>query len=193
MLSITFFTVLLGYRFGTDGLFIAIPVSEAAVLLGYLAVSLLKSRGGGLWDSVLMISDGFGYNSENSRSFSISTVEEAVKVSEEIEAFCAGHQVDRRTAYFSARCMEELSTNIILHGFTKDRKTHHCDIRVMIDPDGVVLRLRDDCPYFNIRERYGSLADDDVESSVGIRMVYAIAKEVNYLNIFNTNTLIIRM
>ena len=63
----------------------------------------------------------------------------------------------------------------------------------MLDPGEVVLRLRDDCPYFNVRERFDSLADDDVESNLGIRLVYALAKDVNYINIFNTNTLIIRM
>ena len=193
MISLTVFTIILGHLFGTDGLFAAIPVSEAAVLIGYLIITLLKNRSKNFWDSVLLIPDEFGYNDENSRSFSITTVEEAVQVSEGIEAFCDEHHVNKRKSYFSARCMEELTTNIIEHGFTKDNRKHHCDIRVMIDPDEVVLRLRDDCPYFNIRERYDSLADDDMDTNVGIRLVYALAKDVTYINIFNTNTLIIRM
>ncbi len=193
MISLTVFTVVLGRLFGINGLFAAIPVSEAAVLLGYIVIVLITNRRDGFWNSILMIPDGFGYNSENSFSVSISSVEEAVAVSERIESFCGAHQVDRRKSYFSARCMEELSTNIIEHGFTKDEKKHCCDIRVMIDPDGVVLRIRDDCPYFNIRERYDSLSEHDVDSGVGIRLVFALAKEVNYINIFNTNTLIIRM
>ena len=193
MIALTVFTILLGSLFGTSGLFAAIPVSEAAVLLGYIAAALLTNRKKGFWNSVLMMPDGFGYNAENSCSFSISTVEEAVEVSEQIEAFLRQRHVDQRKGYYSARCMEELATNIIEHGFTMDDKKHHCDIRVMIDPDEVVLRLRDDCPYFNVRERFDSLADDDVESNLGIRLVYALAKDVNYINIFNTNTLIIRM
>ncbi len=195
MVSLTLFTVVLGKAFGTNGLFAAIPVSEAAVLLGYLAAVLLRKRPGrdGFWNAVLMIPDNFGYNRENSFSVSISTVEEAVAVSERIESFCREHDVDPRTAYYSARCMEELSTNIILRGFSADDKKHHCDIRVMLDPDEVVLRLRDDCPYFNIRERYDSLAEDDIDAGVWIRMVFALAKDVNYINIFNTNTMIIRM
>lgn len=193
MLSLTVFTVLLGHIFGINGLFAAIPVSEAAILLGYVIAALLINRGKGFWDAILMIPDGFGYNSDNSISFSITTVEEAVMVSEKIEAFCGQHNVNRRKGYFSARCMEELATNIVLHGFSEDRHRNHCDIRVMLDPDAVVLRLRDDCPYFNIRERYDSLTDDDIDSSVGIRLVYALAKDVSYINIFNTNTLIIRI
>lgn len=193
MIALAVFTAALGFSFGTLGLFAAIPVSEAAVLLGYLAVTLLRGRGQGFWNAVLLIPDGFGYNSENSCAFSIATVEEAVSVSERVEAFCGQHQVNHRTAYFSGRCMEELATNVVEHGFTKDDKKHYCDIRVMLEPDEVVLRIRDDCPYFDIRERYDSLTEDDLSSSIGIRLVFAHAKEVNYINIFNTNTLIIRM
>ncbi len=193
VVSLALFTALLGYLFGTDGLFAAIPVSEAAVLVGYLLAVLLSKKKGSFWDAALMIPDGFGYHSGNSFSASISNVEEAVAISEQIESFCCERGVDRRKAYFSARCMEELTANIVLNGFKGDDKKHHCDIRVMIDPDEVTLRLRDDCPYFNIRERYDSLAEDDYDAGVWIRMVYALAKDVDYINIFNTNTLIIRM
>ena len=193
MIALVVFTMLLGSIFGTPGLFAAIPVSEAAVFLGYIAAALLHNRRAGFWNAFLLIPDGFGYNEDNSCSFSITTVEEAVNVSERVETFCEEHQVDRRVAFFSGRCMEELAANVIEHGFTKDDKKHHCDIRVMLEPDGVVLRIRDDCPYFNIRERYDSLREDDVDSSLGIRLVFANAKDVNYINIFNTNTLIIRM
>ena len=193
MISLTLFTIVLGNLFGVKGVLAAIPISEAAVLLGYIVITLLTNRNDGFWNSILMIPDGFGFNSENSFSVSISTVEEAVAVSERIESFCIQHEVDRRKSYFSARCMEELATNIILCGFTADDKTHHCDIHVMIDSDEVVLRLRDDCPYFNIRERYDSLTEDDIDAGVWIRIVFALAKDVKYINIFNTNTLIIRM
>ncbi len=193
MVSLTFFTVLLGRLFGTDGLFAAIPVSEAAVLAGYLLAVLLPKRGEDFWNTVLMIPGNFGYDRENSFSVSISTIEEAVAVSERIEAFCREHGVDARKSYFSARCMEELAANIILNGFTADTKRHHCDIRVMIEEGEVVLRLRDDCPYFNLRERYDSLTEDDIDSGVWIRMVFALASDVSYINIFNTNTVIIKM
>lgn len=199
MLSLTIFTVVLGHFFSVTGLLAAIPISEAAVLIGYLLVALLPTRskkhqtnGRDRWDQLLKIPDGFGYNNDNSFAASISTVEEAVAISERIEYFCSAHGVDKRKSYFSARCMEELSTNVIERGFTDDKK-HHCDIRVMIAPDEVVLRLRDDCPYFNIRERYDALAEDDIDAGVWIRMVFALAKDVDYINIFNTNTLIIRM
>lgn len=194
LIALTVFTMLLGRAYGTIGLFAAMPVSEGVVLLGYLAATLLFNRKKrDFWDSVLLIPDGFGYNNENSCTFSISTVEEAVTVSERVEAFCEQHQVEKRTSYFSGLCMEELATNVIEHGFTEDDKKHYCEIRVMIDPEEVVLRIRDDCPYFNIRERYDSLVENDMESSLGIRLVYALAKDVSYINILKTNTLIIRM
>lgn len=193
IVALTVFTVLLGYSFGTAGLFAAIPVSEGAVLLGYIAVVLLKNRGRDFWNSVLMLPDGFGYNDDNSRAFSIYSVEEAVSVSKQIEDFLEQHQVDKRTSFFSGLCMEELATNVILHGFTKNNDKHYCDIKVMIDPDGIVLRIRDNCPYFDIRERYNSLSEEDANASIGIRLIYAVAKDVKYINVLKTNTIIIQM
>ncbi len=193
MIALTVFTLLLGNLFGTLGLFIAIPVSEGAVLLGYILIALLRGRGKGFWDSVLMIPNGFGYNSSNSCAFSVRTVEEAVTVSEQISDFLLEHQIDKKTSIFSKLCIEELATNVIEHGFTKDEKKHYCDIRVMIEPDEVILRIRDDCPYFNIRERYDGLSKKDRRSGMGIRMVFSAAKDVNYISILKTNTLIIRM
>ena len=193
VIALTVFTALLGGLFGTQGLFIAIPVSEGAVLLGYIVIALLSNRGRGFWDSVMMIPNGFGYNSSNSCSFSIRTVEEAVTVSEQIGDFLLEHQIDKKTSIFSKLCIEELATNVIEHGFTKDKKKHYCDIRVMIEPDEVILRVRDNCPYFNIRERYDSLSKKDKRYGMGIRMVFNAAKDVNYISILKTNTLIIRM
>ena len=114
-------------------------------------------------------------------------------VSELIEDFLEQHQVDKRTSFFSGLCMEELATNVILHGFTKNNDKHYCDIKVMIDPDGIVLRIRDNCPYFDIRERYNSLSEEDANASIGIRLIYAVAKDVKYINVLKTNTIIIRM
>lgn len=193
MAALTLTTMVLGHLFGINGIFAAIPVSEALVLIGYLVIVLLINRKKDFWNAVLMIPDGFGYNAENSLSVSITTVEEAVALSDQIKSFCLVHQFDMQKSTFSALCMEELATNIILNGFTADDKKHHCDIRVMIDSDGVVFRLRDDCPYFNIRERYDSIAQDDFDAGLSIRMVFALAKDIKYINIFNTNTLIIRM
>lgn len=193
IVALTVFTVILGYSFGTAGLFAAIPVSEGAVLLGYIAVVLLKNRDRDFWSSVLMLPDGFGYNDDNSRAFSIHSVEEAVSVSKQIEEFLEQHQVDKRTSFFSGLCMEELATNVILHGFTKNNSKYYCDIKVMIDPDGIVLRIRDNCPYFDIRERYNSLSEEDANASIGIRLIYAVAKDVKYINVLKTNTIIIRM
>lgn len=193
MIALTVFTALLGNLFGTQGLFIAIPVSEGAVLLGYILIALLMRRGRSFWDSVLMIPNGFGFNSSNSCSFSIRTVEEAVTVSEQIGDFLMEHEIDKKTSVFSKLCIEELATNVIEHGFIKDDKKHYCDIRVMIEQDEVILRIRDDCPYFNIRERYDSLSKKDKRSGMGIRMVFSAAKDVNYISILKTNTLIIRM
>lgn len=186
-------TFILGSIMGTKGLFIALPVGEILVLAAYIISALLHGRGSTVSDALLLLPDDFGYRSDDSMSISLRTMDEVVGISERINDFCLKHGIDRRRAYYSALCVEELAGNVVDHGFKKDSKQHSCEVRVMIEDDDVILRIRDDCRYFNIKERYELLKNKDPMSDIGIKLVYGIAKDVNYVNILNTNTLIIRI
>ena len=50
----------------------------------------------------------------------------------------------------------------------------------MIEDGDIVLRIRDDCRYFNMKERYEVLKNKDKFSGIGIKLVYGIAKDINY-------------
>lgn len=41
--------------------------------------------------------------------------------------------------------------------------------------------------------RYEAMDKEDLAANVGIRLVYGIAKDINYVNLLGTNTLIIRV
>ena len=184
-------TVVLGRVFGPVGLFIALPVSELFVLLAYVVVTRVSGRGKKFEDALLLLPEDFGY--DDSLAFSVTTMDEVIGISEKIDAFCSSHGIDKERAAYSALCVEETAGNVVEHGFRKDGKEHRCEIRVMIEADDVILRIRDDCQYFNMRERYEVLKSKGKLSGIGIRLVYGIAKEVNYVNILNTNTLIIKV
>lgn len=186
-------TFVLGKLFGVTGLFAAIPVSELLVTLTYVTIALVKGNGKNRLDALLLIPDDFGCAEEDSLAFSVSTLDGVVGISEKISEFCTSRGIDRRRAYFTSLCLEEMAGNVVEHGFKKDKKKHSCDIRVMIEDGDVVLRIRDDCPYFNIKERYNAMVQKDELSNIGIRLVYGIAKDVRYVNLLNTNTLIIRV
>ena len=60
---------------------------------------------------------------------------------------------------------------------------------------GVVLRIKDDCIPFDPNEWYSmtSMSKDDPFRNVGIRLVYAIAREVEYQNLLGLNVLTIQL
>lgn len=187
-------TAVFGYSFGTVGIFAAIPVSELLVLLTYIAVALLFGRNRNRLDALLLIPENFDLNDDKSLAFTVTAPEEVTGISEQIQNFCLSHGIDRRRAYFSALCVEETAGNVVNHGFKMDNKKHSCDIRVMIEDGGnITLRIRDDCRYFNMKERYEVMKSKDEFSGIGIKLVYGIAKDVSYVNLLNTNTLIIRV
>lgn len=193
LLSLALMTFVLGMLFGVDGLFIAIPISEVLALLIYAIVTLTIGRNRDRADALMLLPDDFGYGEDDSIAFNISTIEEAVGISESVGNFCESRGVEHRKAFFASLCLEETVVNIIKHGFKKDKKKHSCDVRVMIENGDVILRIRDDCRFFNMKERYDALDKDDPASHIGIKLAYRSAKEVNYVNLLNTNTLIIRI
>ena len=193
LIFLALLTFVLGRMFGVQGLFIAIPLSELCVLVTYVVVTLFTGRGKGAADALMLLPNDFGYPESDSLSISLTTIDEVIGISEQVESMCLAHGIDKRRAYYAALCIEELAGNVVDHGFKKDKKKHSCDVRVMIEGDDIILRIRDDCRYFNMKERYELMKESGNVSNIGIRLVYGIAKDINYVNLLNTNTLIIRV
>ncbi len=130
---------------------------------------------------------------ENSRlDITVRSVEDVTRVSEEVIAFCRQTGLDERRSYFAGLALEELAGNVVLHGFTKDKKKHHsADIRVARREDGILIRLRDDCVPFNPESVQPLISPDpeDPAKNIGIRLVYKIAQKVDYQNLLGCNVL----
>lgn len=188
-------TLILSRTLGVIGVFFAIPVAELFVLMSYLCMAVFVTSRGGFLESFLLLPEGFSGREEDQFGFTVTSMEEAVNISDEIGEFCLAKGIDSRRAMFASLCAEELVTNVVDHGFKKDTKAHSCDIRVRVEDGDVVLRIRDDCRYFNLKDRYETIRakEKDVSAHVGIRLVYKIAKDVRYVNLLDTNTLIIRV
>jgi LytS/YehU family sensor histidine kinase len=80
---------------------------------------------------------------------------------------------------------------VVGHGFHKDKKKHSVDIRVVYKDSGLLLRIRDDCRPFDPGERKKLTNPSDPVSNIGIRLVFQIAKEVEYQFILGLNVLTI--
>ena len=88
-------------------------------------------------------------------------------------------------------CVEEITVNIIDHGFTKDKKPHSIDVRMVVQGDRRIIRIRDNCVNFD-PTKYLELhrdKDGDPAAHIGLRMVMSMVKEAEYINTLGLNNL----
>lgn len=143
-------------------------------------------------EDLLAIPDDFGAKDEERLDITVRSMDEVENVSQQVIDFCTARGIDRRRAYFSGLALEEMAGNVVDHGSRKDNKKHHSvDIRVVHKDDNIILRIRDDCVPFNPEDRTRLLDPADKIRNAGIRLVFSIAKDIQYQNLLGLNVLLI--
>ncbi len=186
---------LLGNLFGSYGIiasFAAGDVMTLAAIYIYYAVKYRKiclTR-----QDFLNLPDSFHLHPGSFISLDIRNLEDVSLASEQIMLFCNGHSFDRRTAYYASLAFEELASNIVLNVFPGCViRTPMIDLRVVASENTLIIRLRDNCPRYDVTEQISAANEsDDPMHHIGIRIVSKIASDITYLNTFETNNLIIR-
>ena len=187
--------LLLTGPFGINGMFYAFPAGAALLSAGIALCAVCRrdqSREGAA--AYLMLPKDFGVPEEDCIERSIHSVDEVVTLSVDVVDFCVAHGISAKDANRLALCIEEMAGNVIEHGFA-DGKPHHLDVRVLIKDGETILRMRDDCVLFNLREQAErwSFDPEHPERNIGIRMVMHAAKDLAYTNTMKTNNLIIKI
>jgi anti-sigma regulatory factor (Ser/Thr protein kinase) len=91
-------------------------------------------------------------------------------------------------------CVEELSTNAIRHGINPRSMIDSADIRVIVDGEYVLIRLRDGGPAFNLKQFAARLEEQgNPRKGMGIRLMLHSATSVSYYRTYGMNTTIIRV
>ncbi|MBP5273357.1 MAG: ATP-binding protein, partial [Abditibacteriota bacterium] len=178
---------------GVLGVWLAYPAGQAVLsLIIVLRVILVKDGSRKGVEAHMLLKEGFGIPEEDRIERSLHTMEEVVSLSSQVIPFCVERRIGTREANRLALCVEEMAGNVIEHGFS-DGKPHHLDVRVLVKDGSVILRLRDDCRRFDLREKVQNWKFDPEhpEKNIGIRMVLRVAKDISYTNTMNTNNLII--
>ena len=196
LLSINVPAMVLAPLFGTMGLWFAYPAGFVLDLLFALVYCCIywkhipRTR-----DELLFLRKGFIDIPEKDRlECDIRSIEETVNMVEKIHTFCLEHGLDSSYTMHAELCLEEMVSNVILHGFTKDRKSHVVQVRAIYSDGAVVLRIKDDCVHFNPVERVQQRnRSKDPLKNVGIKMVMKMAKEVTYQSLVGLNVLTIRL
>ena len=188
------FTALLIRAIGMNSVYIANVLNGVVTTLVIIGYAWLKKRRlPRNMDELMVIPDDFGAPDNARMDLSLRSMDDVVSVAEQVQNFCAARGIDKRRAYLAGLSMEEMAGNIVDHGFTKDKKKHTVDVRVVRKDDDVILRIKDDCVPFDPEERLRRFNGDDPAKNIGIRMILGMARDVQYQNILGLNVLTIRI
>ncbi len=188
------FTALLIRAIGMNSVYIANVLNGVVTTLVIIGYAWLKrKRLPRNMEQLMVIPEDFGAPESERMDLSLRSSEDVVSVAEQIQRFCLDRGVDKRRAYLAGLSMEEMAGNIVDHGFTKDKKRHSVDVRVVHKNDDVILRIKDDCVPFDPSERQTIAEGDDITKNIGIRMVFKMARDVQYQNILGLNVLTVRI
>ena len=191
-LSVVVPALLLAPRLGALGVWLSFPIGLFITAALSLAYACLLARG---WprsaDQWLLLPPDFGAGEH--LVLELRDIEAVTQTAERVQAFCEANGLSRRRSAYAGLCLEEMAGNIVEHGFHKDAKEHVVELRVVIRDGGAVLRIKDDCIPFDPEERRRMTVPDDPASNIGIRLVYALADEVEYRNLLGLNVLTIRL
>ena len=179
---------------GMNGVYLSLIINGIATAVYPLLYSIVYNRGVPKnADALLMIPEDFGAAENERMDISLTSLDEVVNLSKQIQDFCIERGVDERRSYLSGLFLEEMAGNVIEGGFPKDNKKHSVDVRVVHKDDDIILRIKDDCVAFDPLERAKLFEPEDITKNIGIRMVSKIAQDVAYQNILGLNVLTIRI
>lgn len=150
-------------------------IGEVLTLLDIMASIWLNKRRI-TWDAedALLLSDDCGVPSKDVLEINIRDITEAMDASHAAEAFCLAHGGSDRFASHMALCVEEMSTNVLTHGFSHEG---HNSLSVLLQCKHALwtLRFRDDCKPFDpvrylSKRGAGEAAEKNSCEAVGIRL-----------------------
>ena len=183
----------LGFSFGTDGVWLAFPLSEAVMCLTLAVMAACRNRK--LPSDILdfgFLSPDFGAAPEDVLETSLESVSEVIDLSKAAERFCREHGADEKRTMLIALTVEEMAGNIVEYGFS-DGKKHSIELRLVKKGGDFVVSIRDDCRPFNPQKQLELTNPEDPVSNIGIRMISGMAKEFRYVNTMRVNHLIVRV
>ncbi len=193
-LSVVVPSLILAPVMGALGVWWATPIGIVITSMVYPIYALIywKRLPKGV-DEWLLFKSSFGVKDEDRLCITVNSMDDVIGSSERIQKFVSDKGYAKRTAYFSALAMEEMSGNIVNHGFNADSRKHDMDVRVVSLDDGIMLRIKDDCKPFNPVDMEKLLKPEDPSKNIGIRMVSKIADEFSYQNMLGLNVLTIKI
>ena len=183
------FAFVLSRFWGTNGVWLAFLCGESATFIVLSILVFFKNNHRLNAEAYAMMRKDFGVAPENCLEMSVKSIADAEEAAARAAQFCAERDQDEQTCATVARCVGEMSKNVVEHGFTADGKEHSIDVRVWIKDDKKMVRIRDNCMAFD-PVRYGEQHRfERSKSHAGIRTVMSAVADAKYVNALGLNNL----
>ena len=182
---------------GAEAVWWAFPVSQFLVMCYYGVVVAMESRRikihrEGLFNRVLLLPDTFDVPDRNKLDVTITGMEDVMQLTDKVWDFCELHSCDSNIKTKLVLSVEEMAGNAIHHGFA-DGKAHCIEVRILKKGDGYYARFRDDCLIFDPIRQIKLLSDEDPTHHIGLRMISAIAKDIQYTCVLKLNNILVKI
>ena len=182
---------------GAEAIWWAFPVSQFLVMCYYGVVVAMESRRikihrEGLFNRVLLLPDTFDVPDRNKLDVTITGMEDVMQLTDKVWDFCELHSCDSNIKTKLVLSVEEMAGNVIHHGFA-DGKAHCIEVRILKKGDGYYARFRDDCLIFDPIRQIKLLSDEDPTHHIGLRMISAIAKDIQYTCVLKLNNILVKI
>lgn len=179
---------------GLEGVFASFAVSQLLVILVFNLEAYLRrdKRYKGM-EAYVFVPKEFGVSPENRLERTMCRQEEVWALAEQAQTFCLDRGVSADKAYKVSLYIEEMGNIIFTYGFN-DGKPHHLEVRLSLSKQEIIIRFRDDCRRFDIKERASHWKEEDPahpEFTLGVRMVMRACKMLKYNNSLNFNNLMV--
>lgn len=177
------------------GYYIANILNSAIVIgIAFIYAIIKNKRIPKNMDQLMVIPKNFGVAEDDRMDLSVRSMKDVVAVSDSVLEFCEKKGIDSKRTYFSGLFLEEMAGNVVEHGFHKGNgKRHSIDIRVAKKDNDLILRIKDDCVPFDPSERKDLFNIEEGTKNMGIKIVYGLAKKIEYQNILGLNVLTIKI
>ena len=186
------FALILTSYLAMTGLWVSFPLRYVALVLVVVAVTCYYcKRITFRLEDYLLLPEDFDVLEDKRINMTVTPKAEVLGLSERTQTFCEACGIDKRRSMFAGICIEEMAGNIVNYGFG-DGKKHFVDVRIIVNGEQIIIRLRDDCRPFDPKKWAEIQNPDDPTAHIGIRLVRKIATEFDYVNALKLNNLIIK-
>ena len=175
--------LLLFADFGTVGVFASIVGAEALAAV-FTAMLFRRER---RTSCLLNIPE------ENVTAAVITDSSAAVAFSSEAYSFFKDRGINNRICYFLSLCIEEMAVCLLSLAKDNNVKTPAVNIKIYLQDQQITMRIRDNCPLNNLRQRAEewSLDDRQPERFIGTRIALKLSDEFRYIPLMNENNTIL--